>query len=463
MTRHTWTVADAGVMLWEPAVDAATATVLQEAHALEQSDNVAETDDQVSNEQDLVLPSLEGFFGSYTKDEPGEDLRSETPLDTSQYASGTTESFSSPCPLFSSKVASTKLHNSSKTSRHLEVSNIERTPPVRRTLNFEMANVRKTLDTSGFGSLAALKNLERDPPHQWDEDERALLAILYRWYNDKDTTTLPRVFNAITDQDLRLSVIRHQFDSHLILYGPRAYPEFGRVTAVPFNDPEQKYGEIRAIIEEKAAEYGINSSRRRIEVKRKSGLAQYARSLTTRKYFKSLVRRAAERERKRSHAPPAPNAQELSTQVSPLGGVTLATNVDCEDEERWYDVEDIRRSPVTYTQPSSRPLPTTNSIGFRVWDANSRTLFDEESGFVSQAFSTWPVKYPPPFPPDGLGLQALMIFSTWHLSMSGGASPFVSVSTSLLQALVKASTMEDPRIAISMSHSQINSLILANY
>jgi hypothetical protein len=46
MTRHTWTVADAGVMLWEPAVDAATATVLQEAHALEQSDNVAETDDQ---------------------------------------------------------------------------------------------------------------------------------------------------------------------------------------------------------------------------------------------------------------------------------------------------------------------------------------------------------------------------------------------------------------------------------
>jgi hypothetical protein len=46
MTRHTWRLADAGVMLWEPAVEAATATALQGAHALEQPDNVAETDIQ---------------------------------------------------------------------------------------------------------------------------------------------------------------------------------------------------------------------------------------------------------------------------------------------------------------------------------------------------------------------------------------------------------------------------------
>ncbi|KAF7672187.1 hypothetical protein GT037_009697 [Alternaria burnsii] len=463
MTRHTWKVADAGVMLWEPAVEAATATALPEAHALEQPDNVAETDIQAgshddcehSNRQDLVLPSLEGFFGSYTKDEPGEDLRSETPLDTSQYASGTTESFSSPCPLFSSKVASTKLHNSSKTSRRLEVSNIKRTPPVRRTLNFGMTNVRKTLDAvpkygepSGFDSLAALKRLERDPPHQWDEDERELLTILYRWYNDKDATTLPRTFNAVTDQDLRLSVIRYQFDSHLVLYGPRAYPEFGRVMAVPFHDPMQKYGGIHAIIEEKATEYGINLSRRRIEVKRKSGLAQYAKSPTTRKYWKSLVRRAAERERKMRCVPLAPNVQGSSAQVPPLGGVTLAADVKYEDEENWSDVEDLNISAVTFTQLSPSSLPTTNSIGFRVWDANSRTMFDEETGFVSQAFSIWRGELPPPFSPDGQGRQAIMFLSNLHLSMSGGASAFVSVSTSLLQALVKASTMEDPRIAV---------------
>ncbi|CAN9334892.1 unnamed protein product [Alternaria alternata] len=414
MTRHTWRLADAGVMLWEPAVEAATATALQGAHALEQPDNVAETDIQASNhddcedsnEQDLVLPSIEGLFGSYIKSEPDEDLAMENPLGTSRYASGSTEPLSSPCPLISGGIVSTKLHNSSKTSRHLEVSNIERTPPVRRTLNFRMANVHKTLDAvpkygepSGFDSLAALKRLERDPPHQWDEDERELLTILYRWYSDKDATTLPRTFNAVTDQDLRLSVIRYQFDSHLVLYGPRAYPEFGRVMAVPFHDPMQKYGEIRAIVEEKAAEY-------------------------------------------------APNVQGSSAQVPPLGGVALAADVKYEDEENWSDVEDLNTSPVTFTQPSPGSLPTTNSIGFRVWDANSRTMFDEETGFVSQAFSIWKGEYPPPFSPDGQGRQALMILTNLHLSMSGGASAFVSVSTSLLQALVKASTMEDPRIAV---------------
>lgn len=162
-----------------------------------------------SNEQDLALPSIEGLFGSYIKSEPDEDLAMENPLGTSRYASGSTEPLSSPCPLISGGIVSTKLHNSSKTSRHLEVSNIERTPPVRRTLNFGMANVHKTLDAvpkygepSGFDSLAALKRLERDPPHQWDEDERELLTILYRWYSDKDATTLPRTFNAVTDQDL---------------------------------------------------------------------------------------------------------------------------------------------------------------------------------------------------------------------------------------------------------------------
>ena len=422
-----------------------------------------------SNEQDLALPSIEGLFGSYIKSEPDEDLAMENPLGTSRYASGSTEPLSSPCPLISGGIVSTKLHNSSKTSRHLEVSNIERTPPVRRTLNFRMANVHKTLDAvpkygepSGFDSLAALKRLERDPPHQWDEDERELLTILYRWYSDKDATTLPRTFNAVTDQDLRLSVIRYQFDSHLVLYGPRAYPEFGRVMAVPFHDPMQKYGEIRAIVEEKAAEYGINLSRRRIEVKRKSGLAQYARSPTTRKYWKSLVRRAAERERKMSCVPLAPNVQGSSAQVPPLGGVALAADVKYEDEENWSDVEDLNTSPVTFTQPSPGSLPTTNSIGFRVWDANSRTMFDEETGFVSQAFSIWKGEYPPPFSPDGQGRQALMILTNLHLSMSGGASAFVSVSTSLLQALVKASTMEDPRIAVGMFHSPINSLFMAN-
>jgi len=50
-----------------------------------------------------------------------------------------------------------------------------------------------------------------------------------------------------------------------------------------------------------------------------------------------------------------------------------------------------------------------------------------------------------------------MILTNLHLSLSGGASTFVSVSTSLLQAIVKASTMKDPRIAIvALDHPLLN-------
>ena len=71
--------------------------------------------------------------------------------------------------------------------------------------------------------------------------------------------------------------------------------------------------------------------------------------------------------------------------------------------------------------------------------------------FVSEAFARfWNGEYPPPFSPEGQGLQALKILTNLHLSLSGGASTFVSVSTSLLQALVKASKMKDPRIAVGM-------------
>jgi hypothetical protein len=46
MTRHIWRAADAGVMLWEPAIEVATATAPQEVYPLEQPDFVMEADIQ---------------------------------------------------------------------------------------------------------------------------------------------------------------------------------------------------------------------------------------------------------------------------------------------------------------------------------------------------------------------------------------------------------------------------------
>ncbi len=378
-----------------------------------------------------MLPSIEDFIGSYIKTEPEEEDIDKASSSTLDHCTPNTHSLPPSSPIFSK--------------------------PVRRILDFTMVANRDTIDglaqtteSSNLKSLAALRKLERDPPHHWDEDERELLTILYRWYEDADVATIPKVFNAVTGLDLRLSVVRYQFESHLVLYGGRAYPEFDRVMRVPFHDPERKYNDIHAIIEETATEFGIDLSRRRVEVKRMSGLAKFAKSPTTRKYYKSLVRRAAKREKDKACALQIPASQELPLRVLPLGGTTLATDPGREDDESWSDIDDWHTSPVTPIERSPRVSPGTQPIAFRVWDANSRTKFDDETGFVSQAFSIWRGEFPPPFSLDGQGRQALMLLTNLHLSMSGGASTFVSLSTSLLQALVKASTMHEPRIAVGM-------------
>lgn len=429
------------------------------------------------DEQDSVLPSVEDVFELYTKSEPGEDTNVVGSLTVGTSASETfkqrslsynSESIlplSSPCPSSEDRALPTILHSSARTSHPLAANNATSTPPVRRTLDFGMPAICHTngivpqaSEPSHFTSLAALRRLERDPPHQWHEDERELLTILYRWYEDGDVTTIPKVFNAITGLNLRLHVIRYQFESHLILYGGRAYPEFDRAMKVPFHDPEHKYDEIHAIIEDTASESGIDLSRRINEVSYTPGLARTAKSPKTRKHYKSLVRRALKREKEKKRALRTLSPEALPVRDLQLGGMTLAEK---EEEGIWSDVDGYHTPPITPTQPTLRTPPGRNCIAFRVWDANSRTMFDDETGFVSQAFSIWRGEFPPPFSPDGQGQQALMLLTNLHLSMSGGASAFVSVSTSLLQALVKASTMFKPRIAVGtlktslMSHFDI--------
>ncbi|KAI4653482.1 hypothetical protein J4E93_001248 [Alternaria ventricosa] len=423
------------------------------------------------NEQDLLLPSIEDVFVPYIKSEPGEVTNAvcSSTVGTSasdkskqrspSYDSESTLPLSTPCPSDEDRAVPAILQIPARTSHHLDTGNTAYTPEVRRTLDFGMPalrltndNVQQASEPSDFTSLAALRRLERDPPHHWHEDERELLTILYRWYEDTNVATIPKVFNAITGLNLRLNVIRYQFESHLILYGGRAYPEFDRVMKVPFHDPEHKYDEIHAIIEDTACESGIDLSRRTHEVRIESGLARTAKSPKTRKHYKSLVRRALKREKERARALRTPAPEDLPLQALQLGGMTLAEQ---DDEGTWSDVDGYHTPPITPTQSRPRAPPGRNTIGFRVWDANSRTMFDDETGFVSQAFSIWRGEFPPPFSPDGQGQQALMLLTNLHLSMSGGASAFVSVSTSLLQALVKASTMFEPRIAVSMLKSHV--------
>jgi hypothetical protein len=321
-------------------------------------------------------------------------------------------------------------------------------------------------------SLAALRRIERVPPHSWDEDERELLTILYRWYDSANPATLPQTFNAITGLELRPYIIRTQFENHILLYGGHAFPEYARVMSIPFHDPEGRYDNIRGIIEETAMQAGIDLSRREVEVSFHSGAARYAKSPKTRRLYRSLVRRAAEKGKERARGArrmdkfvSTPSTPPLSRRNRPLGRTALLVGSDDETEENWSDVEDL--NPGAGIPNGLRPLiePIKRNIAFRVWDENSRTKFSEKAGFVSQAFSIWRGEYPPPFSSDGQGREALMLLTNLRrclekvyikntlimldLSLKGGASTFISLSTSLLQALVKASSMNDPKIAVS--------------
>ncbi|EOA81370.1 uncharacterized protein SETTUDRAFT_99205 [Exserohilum turcica Et28A] len=344
-----------------------------------------------------------------------------------------------------------------KTNHQIKANNFR---PVQHKLKFDVkeangSTIPLTQDLSNLESLAALRRIERDPSHLWDEDERELLTVLYRWYNNADPSTIPKVFNAVTGLSLRLSVVRYQFESHILLYGGRAFPEFARVMSVPFDDPEGRYDEIRGIIEDTAAEPGINLPRRETEVHFTSGTARYAKSPRTRRTYRALVRKATQQEKEKARIARMSQLVELPACRQPasipyrLGRIDISMHPDQMDKETWSDVEDSpSSSPLAPITPGTRTPPAVRNIAFRVWDANSRTAFTEESGFVSQAFTIWRNEYPPPFSPDGQGRQALMIFTNLHLSLTGGASTFVSLSTSLLQVLVKASTMHDPRIAV---------------
>jgi hypothetical protein len=289
----------------------------------------------------------------------------------------------------------------------------------------------------GQDALNALRKIERATPHQWDEDERKLLAILYRWYQADHPTTIPQVFNSITDLNLRHTTIQTQFED-LKRYGGRAFPEFGQVMAIPFNDLEGHYDEIHGIIEDASRDLGVYLPRRKFEVKFNLGTAQFAKSSRTRRVFKSRVRRAAQKERKQEQelVVQMPDLGNLSIHAPALGSTTLSWNRG----EAFLDAEDFvdgEASPIASSNASPMiqrrsSLPTSHHVAFRVWDANSRTDFTEEQGFT----------------PEGEGMQAIKLLTNRHLSKKGGASAFVSVSTSLLQMLVKASAMVEPMIAV---------------
>jgi hypothetical protein len=269
---------------------------------------------------------------------------------------------------------------------------------------------------------------------------------MWRWFV-RAPTDFARIYNHVFGQELAMSKVRDQFENYLRLHGPDAFVVYRSVFGVPFNDPESVYGKVRNVINVAALELDIDIHRLVEEEPLPSGRARKAKSLKTRRLHKILVERAR---REATMTVQLAAVEDCHAYLPVLDRMTLNTSGKPEVEEFLTDTEDM--------QPPSRPaathrpnLPETPALGFRVWDnTNSKSKFCEEQGFVSQAFSIWKGPYPQPFSSESDdGKLAISLLCNLHFSMiSGGASAWISVSTSLLQALVKASSMKRPRIAL---------------
>jgi hypothetical protein len=313
-------------------------------------------------------------------------------------------------------------------------------PPIRR-LNFgnrlkkqAAKKAKKAKKSADAQSLEDLARMERAPSHNWDDDERGLLCVLNRWYCGRDRTAeldlFAKLFNSITGLDIPPKRVRVQFENHLRLYGAEAYPVFGRVFAVPFNDPEGEYAEIRALIEAEAVSLSLDLQQRRVESMARSGTAKFAKSPKTREFYKSLVRRASQEAVWQTS-----QVEDVMQSSHSIMEMSMAIRIPADED--WEVITDAEESPAAVVEQSSTLVvnsievpefvPTRPHLTFRVWDAANRTKFID-GGFVAQTFVDWPRPFPAPIALDDPS-EAGKILTVLHLSKQGDTPVYISTAS----------------------------------
>lgn len=392
---------------------------------------------------------------------PAESPSSETPKFIEDYSNET-----SPSPS-ERKTQHKRTSATGKTSHHFQrKTQLLTRKPLARRLDFGVIRreqaakvVKRSLNAQ---ALEELRKIERSPSHRWDDDERELLCILNRWYcgasRAAELTVFSKTFNAITGLDLKPRILRSQFESHLRLYGAAAFPVFGRVFAVPFDDPEGRYAQIRTLIEQEAQTLQLDLRRRHSNACIPSGMAKYAKSPLTRSTYEFLVRKKSQEARQEAGRVSATEC--VSTIPRSIVNTSMPVQfLPKEDEEV---IADIEPSP-----PSVRQGPAVREarphLAFRVWDTANRTKFID-GNFVADAFLAWPRPFPSPIALDDAS-ECGKILAVLHLSKRGDTPVFIStasvsvsetnntqnmakVQQSLLQALAYATCMQQPNIAL---------------
>jgi hypothetical protein len=227
----------------------------------------------------------------------------------------------------------------------------------------------------------------------------------------------------IAGSGLTSTAVVAQFEGHVRFYGPNAFPIYGAVFNIPFEDPQDIYGHTRTAIEAAALQLDIDLHRLDEEAP-PSGKTRKTNTPKFRKQYKILVRKA--------HAEAARAARRCT-----IENVLPQTQTLSEDEEYYTAAEDtpVLLIPRHEHYPSLRSGPP--KLGYRVWDKSSNTLFSEDHGFVAKYFHLWRGPLPTPLTPEGDGLKMIKLSGNNHFHREGGPSQWISVFSSLLETLVK--------------------------
>ncbi|KAJ4373989.1 hypothetical protein N0V83_002728 [Neocucurbitaria cava] len=328
-----------------------------------------------------------------------------------------------PCPR---RGALSSKRRTETTSRFFNSNNrTKASKDVCRILDFGGVVKRKTLKPTLRVSQRDVAPEYSNPRRCWSDDERTFLCVLWRWY-ERQPVDFTKIVCTFFGLDLPVQKVIGQHD-HIRANGAKAYPNsFGQVMAVPFHDPDGVYDDVRSAIETTAKELDIEIVRLQEEVTYRSNHAATAKSPGTRKKYKSLIQKAALEWDLRAVQPPLV--------IRRLRGTTLSAT-------SWEEDEVLTDSERNEAKSSSRP-----HLVFRVWE-DGASLTNYDGGFTAGAFKGWPRPYPAPIAPDDPS-QAFTILARLHLSRKGHTPCFIATSSSLLQVLVIASTLNRPRLAV---------------
>ncbi|KAL5409623.1 hypothetical protein PMIN06_008972 [Paraphaeosphaeria minitans] len=298
-------------------------------------------------------------------------------------------------------------------------------------------------------ALEDLKNSEYIKRHFWTDQQRYDLAILTSFF-EGNAADMTKVFNKM--HRLNLDTVKQLKPQEIYLKrNAEAFPFCHKIFTWPPNDPNNAFAEDRAAILKAASSVGVVLEPRQEEHILSSGSAKSARSKYTRRRFELLMRKA-----RHKNSPPSGSRLQPHTvlPLPKLGGIAISTSsaeeveVNTQDDEHHSVYMSEGTTPKSADSPRQRPQQPVH-LAFRVWDRHSHTKFDTERGFVSALHSIWNGPLLPTPQLDTLdGRNSHLLLSNTHLSRTGNASAYISVATSLVQALNYAMAMEDPQIAV---------------